>query len=83
MESTIIRESTVKRGPHIICVLEFNTGEILMRVDDTRCGIQEDIALQEYLHLMKRLKPLKKFLCRLCAVRKLSSPNFGFRSKPF
>jgi len=49
MESTIIRESTVKRGPHIICVLEFNTGEILMRVDDTRCGIQEDIALQEYI----------------------------------
>ena len=36
-----------------------------------------------YLHLMKRLKPLKKFICRLCAVRKLSSPNFGFRSKPF
>lgn len=49
MESTIIRESTVKRGPHMICVLEFNTGEILMRVDDTRCGIQEDIALQEYI----------------------------------
>lgn len=49
MESTIIRESTVKRSPHIICVLEFNTGEILMRVDDTRCGIQEDIALQEYI----------------------------------
>jgi len=49
MESTIIRESTVKRGLHIICVLEFNTGEILMRVDDTRCGIQEDIALKEYI----------------------------------
>ena len=49
MESTIIRESTVKRGPHIICVLEFNTGEILMRVDDTRCDIQEDIALREYI----------------------------------
>ena len=50
MESTIIRESTVKRGPYIICVLEFDTGEILMRVDDTRCGIQEDIALREYIN---------------------------------
>ena len=50
MESTIIRESTVRRGPHIICVLEFDTGEILMRIDDNRTGIQEDIALREYIN---------------------------------
>ena len=50
MEITIIRESTVHRGPHRICVLEFNTGEILMRVDDSRCGIQEDITLREYIN---------------------------------
>ena len=50
MESTIIRESTMRRGPHIICVLEFDTGEILMRIDDNRTGIQEDIALREYIN---------------------------------
>jgi hypothetical protein len=49
MKSTIIRESTVKRGPHIICVMEFDTGEILMRVDDTRYPLQEDIPLREYI----------------------------------
>ena len=50
MESTIIRESTNRRGPHIICVLEFDTGEILMRIDDNRTGIKEDIALREYIN---------------------------------
>ena len=49
MSSAIVRESTVRRGPHIICVLEFGSGEILLRVDDVRNGIQEDIALKAYI----------------------------------
>ena len=45
----IVRISSVNRGPHLISVLEFTSGMILMRVDDTRYGIQEEIALREYI----------------------------------
>ena len=50
MTNTILRESTVRKGRHIISVLEFASGEIVMYVDDVRTGIQEDIALREYVN---------------------------------
>jgi len=50
MSSTILRESTVRKGRHIISVLEFESGDIVMYVDDNRTGIQEDIALREYIN---------------------------------
>ena len=50
MTNTILRESTVRKGRHVITVLEFDTGEIVLYIDDTRTGIQEDIALREYIN---------------------------------
>ena len=50
MTNTILRESTARKGRHIISVLEFASGEIVMCVDDVRTGIQEDIALREYVN---------------------------------
>ena len=49
MTSSIVRESSVTQGRQIITVLEFESGEIMMYVDDTRTGVQEDIALREYI----------------------------------
>ena len=50
MTSNILKESSVRRGRHVITVLEFDTGEIVLYVDDTQTGIQEDIALREYIN---------------------------------
>ena len=50
MTSNILRESSVRKGRHIISVLEFESGEVVMYVDDTKTGIQEDIALREYVN---------------------------------
>jgi len=50
MPSTILRESTVRKGRHIISVLEFESGDIVMYVDDNRTGIKEDIQLREYIN---------------------------------
>ena len=50
MSSTILRESTVRKGRHIISVLEFESGDIVMYVDDNRTGIKEDIQLREYIN---------------------------------
>lgn len=50
MTSNIIKESSVRKGRHIITVLEFDTGEVVMYIDDTRTGIQEDISLREYVN---------------------------------
>ena len=50
MTSNILKESSVRRGRHVITVLEFDTGEIVLYVDDTQTGIQEDIALREYVY---------------------------------
>ena len=50
MTSNILRESSVRKGRHIISVLEFESGEVVMYVDDTKTGIQEDIALREYIN---------------------------------
>ena len=50
MTSNILNESSVRRGRHVITVLEFDTGEIVLYVDDTQTGIQEDIALREYIN---------------------------------
>ena len=50
MTSNILNESSVRRGRHVITVLEFDTGEIVLYVDDTQTGIQEDIALREYVN---------------------------------
>ena len=50
MESTILRESTVRKGRHVITVLEFTSGEVRMYVDDVKTGIQEDISLREYVN---------------------------------
>jgi hypothetical protein len=50
MTGNILKESSVRKGWHIITVLEFDTGEIVLYVDDTRTGIQEDIALNEYIN---------------------------------
>ena len=50
MTHTIRRESSVRKGRHIITVLEFDTGEVVMYIDDTKTGIQEDIALQLYIN---------------------------------
>ena len=50
MTNTILRESTVRKGRHNISVLEFASGEIVMYVDAVRTGIQEDIALREYVN---------------------------------
>ena len=50
MTSNILRESSVRKGRHIISVLEFESGEFVMYVDDTKTGIQEDIALREYIN---------------------------------
>lgn len=49
MTNTILRESTVRKGRHVITVLEFASGEVMMYVDDVRTGIQEDISLREYV----------------------------------
>ena len=51
MANTILRESTVRKGRHIISVLEFASGEIVMYVDDVSTGIQEDIAIREYVNV--------------------------------
>lgn len=50
MTSNILKESSVRRGRHVITVLEFDTSEIVLYVDDTQTGIQEDIALREYIN---------------------------------
>lgn len=50
MTSNILRESSVRKGRHIISVLAFDSGEVVMYVDDVRTGIQEDIALREYVN---------------------------------
>ena len=50
MPSTILRESTVRKGRHIISVLEFESGDIAMYVDDNRTGIKKDIQLREYIN---------------------------------
>ena len=50
MTSNILRESSVRKDRHIISILELETGEVVMYVDDTRTGIQEDIALREYIN---------------------------------
>ena len=50
MTSNILKESSVRKGRHVITVLEFDTGEIVLYIDDTRTGIQEDIALWEYIN---------------------------------
>lgn len=50
MTDNILRESSVRKGRHIISVMEFESGEVVMYVDDTRTGIQEDIALREYVN---------------------------------
>lgn len=50
MTSNILRESSVRKGRHIISVLAFDSGEVVMYVDDTRTGVQEDIALREYVN---------------------------------
>ena len=50
MTSNILKESSVRKGRHNITVLEFDTGEVVMYIDDTRTGIQEDISLREYVN---------------------------------
>ena len=50
MRSNILKESSVRKGRHVITVLEFDTGEIVLYIDNTRTGIQEDIALREYIN---------------------------------
>ncbi len=50
MTNSIIRESSIRKGRHIITVHEFQTGEIVMYIDDVRTGIQEDIALRVYIN---------------------------------
>jgi len=50
MTSNILKESSVRKGRHIITVLEFDTDEIVLYIDDTRTGVQEDIALREYIN---------------------------------
>jgi hypothetical protein len=50
MTNNILKESSVRKGRHIITVLEFDSGEVVMYVDDTRTSIQEDIALREYIN---------------------------------
>ena len=50
MTSNILRESSVRKGRHIISVLEFEYGGVVMYVDDTRTGVQEDIALRVYIN---------------------------------
>ena len=50
MTSNILKESSVRRGRYVITVLEFDTGEIVLYVDDTQTGIQEDIPLREYIN---------------------------------
>ncbi len=49
MTNTILRESKVRKGRHIITVLAFESGEVLMYVDDIRSGISEEIVLREYI----------------------------------
>ncbi len=50
MTNDILKESSVRKGRHIISVLEFQSGDVMMYVDDTRTGIKEDIALREYIN---------------------------------
>ena len=50
MTSNILRESSVRKGRHIISVLELESGEVVIYVDDTKTGVQEDIALREYIN---------------------------------
>lgn len=49
LRGRIIRESTSRTERHTITVLELDTGEVVMYADDRRTGIQEDIALREYV----------------------------------
>jgi len=50
MTGNILKESSVRKGRRIVSVLEFDTGEIVLYIDDTRTGVQEDIALREYIN---------------------------------
>lgn len=49
MTSRIRRESTAWTDQHRITVLELASGDVVMYADDHRTGIQEDIALREYI----------------------------------
>lgn len=50
MTSSIIRESSVRKGRYTITSLEFVTGEFVLYIFDKRTGIQEDIELREYIN---------------------------------
>ena len=50
MTNDILKESSVRKGRHIISVLEFQSGDVMMYADDTRTGIKEDIVLREYIN---------------------------------
>ena len=49
MKSRIVRESFDRKGRYRITVLEYDIGEVVVYIDDTRTGIQEEIALREYV----------------------------------
>ena len=50
MTNRIVRESFDRKGRHRITVLEYDIGEVVLYINDTRTGIQEEIALREYVH---------------------------------
>ena len=49
MTTTIIRESRSSLGHQVITVVEFESGKVVMLVDDRRNIIQEEIALKNYI----------------------------------
>lgn len=45
----ILRESTAWPDRRSVTILELENGEVIMYADDPLTGIQEDIALREYI----------------------------------